>query len=335
MSKMTPVQKAALDVILDDVQFFYTYVDLHKNAKNLKINYNCMMNPYLGLFVDGAEQWCAKVGIAASQYNDEEKEYYTAVRGTNKLFSISYAEYKSIMEQLFQKSDDYFKEAAHKKGYLVYTNVGVDVYHGHFCGNTILCSYNVPAFQFGNPDLGDYLKRVNEFGGKIIAELGGMLFPILHYDKQERIVPRDYHFFEYCPLKTDSFDDFCFFSILCNINFVVEFLDNFIEEETVSIFRFAYLQYYYLCDLVRDIECDTGIHFELDNRYHDRKFRNCLAHYGLGQYLTADDIMDDDPLKGLTHKAFGEAYEDTKVGVFEALRHLSRQIGERVLKVQA
>lgn len=26
MSKMTPVQKAALDLILDDVRFFYTYV---------------------------------------------------------------------------------------------------------------------------------------------------------------------------------------------------------------------------------------------------------------------------------------------------------------------
>lgn len=50
--------------------------------------------------------------------------------------------------------------------------------------------------------------------------------------------------------------------------------------------------------------------------------------------MTADEIMDDDPLKGLTHKVFGEAYEDTKAGVFEALRHLSLQIGEHVLKVQ-
>lgn len=335
MTELNPVQKAALELILNDVQFFCTYVDLYKNAKNLEINYNCMMNPYLGLFVDGAEQWCKKVGIEVSEFNDDEKEYYTAVRRAHKLFDSSYAEYKNTMEQLFQKSDDYFREAAHEKGYMVYANVGVDIYHGHFCGNTILCSYNFPNFQFGDPTFGSYLKRINQFGGKIIAELGGTSLPILRYNKHERITPKDYHFFEHCPLKTDAFDDFCLFSILCNINFVVEFLENFIESESVSIFKFAYLQYYYLCDLIKDIGLETGVVFELDSKYHDRKFRNCLAHYGLGQYLAAEDIVHDDPLKGLTFKAFGKDYDATKTEIYTVLRNLAQQIANHVLKVQA
>ena len=334
MNELNSVQKAALELIIRDVQFFYTYVDLHKNAKNLKINYSCMLNPYVGLFVDGAEQWCGKVGLEVSQFNDEEKEYYAGVRQAHKLFDTSYAEYRSTMERLFQKSDNYFREAAYAKGYLVYTNVGVDIYHGHFCGNTILCSYNFPDFRYDDPNLGRYLRRVNEFGGKLIAELGGFLLPVLHYNQQERINPKDYHFFEYCPLKTDSFDDFCFFSILCNINFVVEFLANYIEGETTSIFKFAYLQYFYLCDLVGDIARTTGVAFDLDDKYHDRKFRNCLAHYGLGQYMSAEDIINDDPLKGLTFKAFGKNYITVKTEVFAMLQHLAKQIADHVLRTQ-
>lgn len=42
----------------------------------------------------------------------------------------------------------------------------------------------------------------------------------------------------------------------------------------------------------------------------DRNFRNCLAHYGLGQYLSESDLIDDDVLKGLTNKAFNMNYSN-------------------------
>lgn len=56
-----------------------------------------------------------------------------------------------------------------------------------------------------------------------------------------------------------------------------------------------------------------------------RNFRNCLAHYGLGQYLSESDLIDD-VLKGLTDKAFNVNYSDAKVKLYFYLTELTNQI---------
>ena len=66
-----------------------------------------------------------------------------------------------------------------------------------------------------------------------------------------------------------------------------------------------------------------------------KRRRASLAHYGLGQYLAAEDIVHDDPLKGLTLKAFGKDYDATKTEIYTLLRNLAQQIANHVLKVQA
>ena len=58
----------------------------------------------------------------------------------------------------------------------------------------------------------------------------------------------------------------------------------------------------------------------------DRNFRNCLAHYGLGQYLSESDLIDDDVLKGLTNKAFNINYSDAKEKLYFYLIELINQI---------
>lgn len=60
--------------------------------------------------------------------------------------------------------------------------------------------------------------------------------------------------------------------------------------------------------------------------------RNCLAHYGLGRYITESEIISDDVLKGLTNKAFGKDYLTTKEEVYKILKDLAVQIGEMILK---
>lgn len=53
--------------------------------------------------------------------------------------------------------------------------------------------------------------------------------------------------------------------------------------------------------------------FMLNSSYKNRNFRNCIAHYGLGQYLNETEIVEDDLLKGLTYKAFDLDYFSTKI----------------------
>ncbi len=57
----------------------------------------------------------------------------------------------------------------------------------------------------------------------------------------------------------------------------------------------------------------------------DRNLRNCLTHYGLGQYLSESDLIDD-VLKGLTNKAFNMNYLDAKDKLFFYLTELTNQI---------
>ena len=60
---MNKVQQAAFDLIREDARFLYAITDIMRNAKNIDSNYICMSLPYIGLFADGAEQWCKKIGL--------------------------------------------------------------------------------------------------------------------------------------------------------------------------------------------------------------------------------------------------------------------------------
>lgn len=74
------------------------------------------------------------------------------------------------------------------------------------------------------------------------------------------------------------------------------------------------------------------MNFKIDTSLMNRDFRNCLAHYGLGQYMKETDIVKDDVLFGLTQKAFGENYFETKVILFEIMKQLAEHIEKIVLE---
>ena len=64
------IQKAAYELIQADARFLYTLTVIQRNAKNISSNYIMMSQPYIGLFTDGAEQWCQKLGLGAPQFTD-------------------------------------------------------------------------------------------------------------------------------------------------------------------------------------------------------------------------------------------------------------------------
>ena len=82
----------------------------------------------------------------------------------------------------------------------------------------------------------------------------------------------------------------------------------------------------FFCGFIKELNDTNGTTFYINDSMKDRNFRNCLAHYGLCQYLSESDLIDDDVLKGLTNKAFNMNYSDAKDKLFLYLTELTDQI---------
>lgn len=329
---MNKVQKAAYELIQADARFLYTLTDISKNVQNIEGNYICMSLPYMGLFTDGTEQWCKKIGLNAPRFNPTEKAFYTQLRQGHKLFEKSYEDYSTLLFEKFTESENYFYSIRRlREKILGYYNVGTDLCNGEFCGNTILCSIYMPINILGNEGVGMWIRDMSIVAGKLAASLGCKEFPIYRYDDNLNIIYKDYHFYKNSPLKMSDDFGFLLFSILCSINYAIEFIENYFIDEIPQKFKFAYLQYYYLCDFIKEVNAQKNTDFYIDDSLYDRNFRNCLAHYGLGQYISETEIISDDILKGLTNKAFGKDYLTTKVELYEILKSLTKQIRQIIL----
>ena len=324
---LNAVQKAAYELIQADARFLYTLTVIQRNAKNISSNYIMMSQPYIGLFTDGAEQWCQKLGLGAPQFTDTEKTYYTALRQSHKLYEMSYSDYLSALMEKFKASDDYFyKNRRLREKLLGYYNVGTDLCNGHFCGNTILCALYTPVDTLNDKEIGPWIRDISVVSGKLAGFFDCQGFSPYNYDDNILVKYEDYHFYKNCPLKIKTELGFLLFSILCSVNYAIEFIEQYFVEEIPQKFKFAYLQYYYLCDFIKDLNAANGTTFYINDSMKDRSFRNCLAHYGLGQYLAKSDLIDDDILKGLTNKAFNMTYSDAKDKLYFYLTELTNQI---------
>lgn len=330
---MNKVQRIAYELIQSDARFLYTLVDISKNAKNINSNYICMNLPYMGLFVHGSEQWCKKVGLNAPRFNQSEKEFYTNLRQAHKLFEKSYEDYATLLFEKFTESENYFYSIRRlREKILGYYNVGTDLFNGEFCGNTILCLMYNPKKTLGNKDIGLYIRNMSIVAGMLASSFGCNEFPVYQYNDNLSVKYKDYHFYKDSPLKMNNEFGFLLFSILCSINYVTEFIENYFIDEIPQKLKFAYLQYYYLCDFIKDMNIQKNTNFHIDNSLYDRNFRNCLAHYGLGQYINESEIISDDILKGLTQKAFKKDYLTVKVELYKILKNLTDQIKQVILK---
>lgn len=114
--------------------------------------------------------------------------------------------------------------------------------------------------------------------------------------------------------------------MLCSINYVIIFIEDYFIENIPQKFKFAYLQYYYLYSFIQEINRKWKTNLFLDSTLYNRRFRNCLAHYGLGQLLVEKDVVSDDILKGLTNKAFNMEYHLVKKILYGYLKDLTNQI---------
>ena len=329
MIELNEIQKEAYKLIQSDARFLYALIELRER---LDSNYVLMAMPYTGIFADGSEQWGRKVGIDTPVFNDQEKQYYAMIRSKHKLFELSYSELYSTLYYEFKKSDEHFSSICEpiEKERNLYYNVGVDVSRNHYCGNTILCSTHIPFYDF-QKDTGEFMKNISVVAGRLCAFYDGHLPPAPLFKDEIEFKYQDHHFFAHCPLKRNDFDGFVLFSILCNINYLRLFIDDFFIEEYPFKLRFAYLQYYYLVCLMREINTKLATEFVIDDKWMNNNFRNCMAHYGLGVEMTEDDIIVGDPMSGLTNKLFKTSYMQTKNAIYTELETLSKQLEDCLL----
>lgn len=331
---MNNIQLAAYQLIQSDARFIYTISTIDKNLSNIDSNYIMMCLPYIGIFTDGAEQWCRKIGMNAPTFNKEEKLFYTDLRQSHKLFNNSFDLYNQLLISKFHESDKYFYRQLTFAGRLLgfYYNIGTDLFKGEFCGNTILCAMYAPIQTIGNDDIGEYFKSISEISGKLASHFDCTKFPIYTYDSDVIATYKDYHFYKRCPLKIKNDFGLLLFSIICSINYCTKFIEDFFVEEIPQKLKFAYLQYYYICDFITELNERNRTNFYIDDSMKNREFRNCLAHYGLGQYLNESELNSDDILKGLTQKAFNLDYLSTKNKLYSILDNFVIQLKNYVLK---
>ena len=328
-SKLNHVQQAARTLIQSDLRFLYTvlrYIDPNKS------NYIPSLLPYLGIIVDGAEDWVKAVNntnrnkLSIPQFSADEEKFYEQIRNSVKLWQQDYNTIYDLINEAYCESEHHFgsicKPIAQKlKLYNIY---GVDTVNGVLCGNTILCKYYSPFFQYG-VDNGPYVKSMAEIGGGYIV-----LFDALkEYATDDSLIfdVRDYGGFVKSPVGNIFSDKFVLLSILCQINYLIYGIDKWIKEEVPAKLKFAYLLYYSLLRVIPQINNKINTHFILDKKWDNDNFRNAMAHYKLGVALKEKDLIYDDIMFGLTDHILGEGYTVVKESIYSQLEKLAIQIG--------
>jgi len=326
MNTLTKTEQAAYSLIKADLQFLLTVI---RNETISSPSYLVALLPYIGMIIDGCESWSQKVKWLPSDvpsFTEEEKQFYTELRHTIKLWETSFSNLVGLLNQKYNESEIYFSGlckpiAKRMKWYDVF---GVYLIDGIFCDNTVLDTLFVPRYHFNHID-GAYLRAMTEVGGKIITRFGITEAHVSPVNCSISFDTKDFGGFTQSPIGNKFTEKFVLFSMLCAINFILYGIDKYIAAETTTKLRLAYIQYYYLAQQLPALNSELGTSFHIDLHWVNTQFRNCMAHYGLGSVLAQDDIIETDSFGGLTEKLFYQTWVAVKDSIIDELHKLSEQ----------
>lgn len=314
---MNNIQKSAIKLIKNDLRFLYSLI-IGINDTNLRAEYTLALLPYIGVVIDGVENWLnsynnsSKTKIIAPKFTAEEKEHYSLMRNTIKLWNNDFNTICQKLNELYCESDVYFANlcqplARHLKLYDIY---GVFTVNRIMCNNTILSAYYYPNYSLHNID-GEKIKSISEIAGKYIAMFGSNKpFNICKNIIYDNI---DYGGFIKSPVGNKFSTNFVLLCLMCQINFVTECINKTVLDEVSTKLRFGYLLYYYICKAINNINNQCKTDFTINNKYYSTKFRNAMAHYKLGVCLSESDLIKDDLFFGLTDKMINQPYQKVKI----------------------
>lgn len=326
------MQQLAYTLIQSDANFLFNFAHIISKSEIIDDNAICMLIPYIGLFTCESEKWGRNLIPNMPQFSDEEREYYVSMRSSIKLFDLGYLEYKKIITNKLNTHDQhYIDQLNFDIGHLnIHDNVGIDIYKEEYVGNTLLMGIYLPEDELDvNSEL---IKKMSEIVGKLIKTYGGNSSDLLITNEIYEGTVKDINHFKNYIFLDNKIETLCYFSIACGIKFITVFIEGFFLGECPQKFKYAYLQYYYLTELVDEIAEIDGINFQIDKSYRNRKFRNCLAHYGLGQYMEVFDIQSDKLYGGIIEKTFDKDYYEMKKIIYTELNNLVDQIEDIILR---
>lgn len=327
----TQQQAIAISLIQADLRFLFTVI---KNSARFESNYIVSLMPYMGVIIDGTEDWLqaynrsSKQELSVPTFDEQEQLFFEEMRSTIKMWNTQYNELYQRLKSLYEESDRHFSALCCPiaKALHLYDVFGTDLVNGQYCGNTILCAFYSPKFRFDISKLryGENIRKMMEIGGKYISIFGSTKEYLT--DSSMLFKCADYGGFVKSPVGNKFSDKFVLFSLLCQIQFVLVCIDEFITEECTTKLRFLYLQYYYSVSAVKEYNRKTGAGIRIDSGWVSDKFRNAMAHYKIGIALKKDEIIWGDPLFGLTQKFLNTDYFTLKNAIKAALKSTSQQI---------
>lgn len=244
--KLNPVQKAAFSLIQQDLRYIHTVI---KNINPKVSNYIPSMLPYLGVVIDGAEDWLkaiknsSKCKFCMPLFNESQTIFYEQIRNSIKMWQQDYNEIYISLGNAYRKNDDYFGSVCKPiaKVLKLYDIYGMDTINGVICGNTILCHCYSPFFSYSENN-GEYIKVMSEIGGRYINLFHATTDFQVNNELQFGV--QDYGGFIKSPVGNVYSDKFVLMSILCQINFLLYGIEKWINNEIPTKLRFGYLLYY-------------------------------------------------------------------------------------------
>lgn len=141
----------------------------------------------------------------------------------------------------------------------------------------------------------------------------------------------DYGGIKKSPFGNQYSSKFLIYSILCQINFVLIAVNKFVLDETTTKLRISYILYYYLMEILPDINKELRQSFKMNDKFFSDEFRNAMAHYKIGVALKAEDVVLEDPMFGLTQKIFSTDYYTVKTNIVSELEQLKHQIKDYLI----
>ena len=149
---LNKVQECAIKLMQNDLRLFYT---LLCNQEIVTPSYYIALMPYMGLIVDGIEDWLtaynnsSKYKLKLPTFTDEEEKYYAEMRKSIKLFEKGYINLNSILCENYVKSDIHYSSICKTiaKRLHIYDIYGVFYCNSVPCDNTILNQIVLPFFH--------------------------------------------------------------------------------------------------------------------------------------------------------------------------------------------
>ena len=234
------------------------------------------MLPYLGVVIDGAEDWVkainnsSKCKLQIPLFKESESVFYEQIRNSIKMWNQDYDKIYKLLKNAYHKSDEYFGSVCNPiaKAVHLYDIYGMDTINGAICGNTILCQYYSPFFSYTGNN-GEYIKSMTEIGGQYIRLFNSISEYTVNNDFKLDV--QDYGGFVKSPVGNRFSDKFVLVSIICQINFLLYGVEQWIKEEIPTKLRFGYILYFYLINVVEQINTKLGITLKIDTKWKSDK----------------------------------------------------------------